>query len=92
MSEEELVKLMKRIEIDKPWEKRVEKNSPEYYADISESFLEHYEREADPRFLNTALKLNGMLRDSKEPPKKISRLTQMEEKALRGLRESRGLD
>lgn len=84
MSNQDTEELLKKIEVNKPWNKDNPERSFSYYRMISETMLDEFDETDDPRFLNTSLKLNDMLRG--ENLDDMEWLTQRETEALQRLR------
>lgn len=89
MNNMDIEKLMRQTEISRPWEKDSLKHPLEYYRKVSKQLLDEFDETDDLRFLNTALKLNDMLRERAE--KSMKELTRREADALRRLRRERGV-
>ena len=84
MSNQNTEELLKKTEVNKPWNKDCLERSLSYYRKVSETMIDAFDETSDPRFLNTALKLNDMLRGKNVDD--IEWLTQRETEALQRLR------
>ncbi|MFX0100554.1 MAG: hypothetical protein ACFFCS_13350 [Candidatus Hodarchaeota archaeon] len=87
MSEEE--KLMITIELEKPWDKSQDPTTIRDLCKTSLMFIETFKKTNDLRFLNTALKINDIIRKEKKMIHEdlFSKLMEKEKGALKKVEE-----
>ena len=78
-----LEELMKKYESKRVWENWSGTPALSSLLEASFAFIRHAQKTKDYRFLNTALKINDLLRESKEVPEtELKELLQLENEAL----------
>jgi len=88
---EDLEIAMHRIEVRRVWENDWSEADYPFFADISIAFMQASQDLDDARYLNTALKLNDLLRLHWRDQLALDELTHREDQALVSLRTRLGL-